>query len=52
MMPKALRLSVTPVSGTLAVLMQLAFDNSYARDLPGFYVAWQPTTVPTPRLVT
>ncbi len=27
------------------------FDNSYARDLPGFYVAWQPATVPAPRLL-
>ncbi len=28
-----------------------AFDNSYARDLPGFYTAWQPARVPAPRLV-
>jgi uncharacterized protein YdiU (UPF0061 family) len=28
-----------------------AFDNSYARDLPGFYVPWQPEAVPTPELV-
>ena len=28
-----------------------AFDNSYARELPGFYVASQPATVPTPRLL-
>ena len=27
------------------------FDNSYARDLPGFYVAHQPATVPAPRLL-
>ena len=28
-----------------------AFDNSYARELPGFYVPWQPATVPAPRLL-
>ena len=27
------------------------FDNSYARDLPGFAVAWQPAPVPAPRLL-
>ena len=27
------------------------FDNSYARDLPGFAVPWQPATVPAPRLL-
>jgi uncharacterized protein YdiU (UPF0061 family) len=27
------------------------FDNSYARDLPGFHVAWQPAEAPAPRLV-
>jgi len=28
-----------------------AFDNTYARELPGFYTAWQPATVPAPRLL-
>lgn len=28
-----------------------AFDNSYARDLPGFYVPWQPEAVQAPELV-
>jgi uncharacterized protein YdiU (UPF0061 family) len=28
-----------------------AFDNSYARDLPGFYVPWQPEPVATPQLL-
>ncbi len=32
-------------------MIPFAFDNSYARDLPGFYVASQPATVPTPRLL-
>jgi uncharacterized protein YdiU (UPF0061 family) len=27
------------------------FDNSFARDLEGFYVRWQPTAVPAPRLL-
>jgi uncharacterized protein YdiU (UPF0061 family) len=27
------------------------FDNSYARELEGLYVPWQPTPVPTPRLL-
>jgi len=31
--------------------MQLAFDNSFARDLPGFYVSWPPQRVPAPRLL-
>ena len=28
-----------------------AFDNSYARDLPGFYVDWQPAKAPAPVLL-
>jgi len=27
------------------------FDNSYARDLPGFYVAWEGAKVPAPELI-
>jgi uncharacterized protein YdiU (UPF0061 family) len=27
------------------------FDNSYARDLQGFYAPWQPAKVPAPRLL-
>jgi len=27
------------------------FDNTYARDLQGFYVPWQPTAAPAPRLL-
>ncbi|WP_298235448.1 YdiU family protein [uncultured Azohydromonas sp.] len=27
------------------------FDNTYARDLPGFYVPWKPATVTAPRLL-
>lgn len=32
-------------------LPAIAFDNSYARDLPGFSVAWKPATAPAPRLL-
>jgi uncharacterized protein YdiU (UPF0061 family) len=28
-----------------------AFDNTYARELAGLYVAWQPAAVPAPRLL-
>ncbi len=27
------------------------FDNSYARDLEGFYVPWQPAVAPEPRII-
>ncbi len=27
------------------------FDNTYARDLPGFYTSWQPARVPAPQLL-
>ena len=30
---------------------RFAFDNSYARELPGFYVPCQPQPAPTPRLL-
>ncbi|MFO1217846.1 MAG: YdiU family protein [Burkholderiaceae bacterium] len=30
---------------------QFAFDNTYARELPGTYVPWQPAVVPAPRLL-
>ena len=29
----------------------IKFDNSYARDLPGCYVAWPPAPVQSPRLL-
>ncbi|WKB55743.1 protein adenylyltransferase SelO [Eleftheria terrae] len=31
--------------------MSFRFDNTYARELPGFAVRWQPTAVPAPRLL-
>jgi uncharacterized protein YdiU (UPF0061 family) len=40
----SVRLSVMPAS-------PFQFDNSYARDLPGFSVPWQPATVPAPDLL-
>ena len=30
---------------------QFSFDNTYARELEGLYVAWQPVKVPEPRLL-
>lgn len=36
---------------TAAALPDFRFDNSYARDLPGFYVAQHPARVPAPRLL-
>lgn len=31
-------------------MMSFAFDNSFARELPSFYVKWEPDRVPSPRL--
>lgn len=31
--------------------IHIAFDNSYARELPGFYEPWEPARVRTPRLL-
>ena len=31
--------------------MHIAFDNTYARDLSGFYTRWQPAPVPAPKLL-
>lgn len=31
--------------------MTIAFDNSYARDLPGFYLDWQAAAAPAPRIL-
>ncbi len=36
---------------TVAAPVRFQFDNSYARDLEGFYVPWQPAAVPAPRLL-
>ncbi|HSB25723.1 MAG TPA: YdiU family protein [Burkholderiaceae bacterium] len=32
-------------------MLPFGFDNSYARELPGAYVAWRPAAVPAPRLL-
>ncbi len=34
-----------------AALPRLDFDNSWARELPGTFVPWQPARVPAPRLL-
>ena len=39
----------SPLAPSLSGLF--AFDNTYARDLQGFYAPWQPTAVPTPHLL-
>ena len=35
----------------MASVASFRFDNSFARELPGFYVPWQPAVVPAPRLL-
>jgi uncharacterized protein YdiU (UPF0061 family) len=37
--------------GTLGRMRSFGFDNTYARDLPGFYAPVQPASVPAPRLL-
>ncbi|WP_088282169.1 YdiU family protein [Ideonella sp. A 288] len=32
-------------------MLPFGFDNTYARDLPGLYVAWKPTPAPAPQLL-
>lgn len=32
-------------------MLQITFDNTYARELPGLYAAWQPATAPAPALL-
>lgn len=39
----------SPLAPSLSGLF--AFDNTYARDLQGFYAPWQPTAVSTPHLL-
>jgi uncharacterized protein YdiU (UPF0061 family) len=43
-LPDALASSAAPSAG-------FRFDNTYARELPGFYVAWKPAVVPAPKLL-
>jgi len=44
----AVRSVAAPVDGADALF---DFDNSYARELEGLYVPWQPAAAPAPRLV-
>ncbi len=32
-------------------MLHFGFDNTYARELPGLYIPWQPKAVPGPRLL-
>src|SRR5688572_1055003 len=34
-----------------ASLARFPFDNTYARELDGFYVAWKPEAPPAPRML-
>jgi uncharacterized protein YdiU (UPF0061 family) len=43
--------TASPVLPAASIGLRLPFDNSYARELAGTYVAWQPAAVPAPRLV-
>ena len=36
---------------SMASVASFRFDNSFARELPGFYVPWQPAVVPAPHLL-
>jgi len=38
-------------NGPNGMSVQFIFDNSYARDLQGLYLPWQPAQVPEPRLL-
>ncbi|CAG0951702.1 Protein adenylyltransferase SelO [Burkholderiales bacterium] len=35
----------------MATLAAFRFDNSFARELPGFYTPWRPVAAPAPRLL-
>ncbi len=39
------------VSAPAAGPLRFGFDNTYARELPGSFVAWQPAKAPAPRLL-
>jgi uncharacterized protein YdiU (UPF0061 family) len=45
--PETVKLASMPSLATPS----FRFDNSYARDLQGFYVPWKPAQVPAPRLL-
>jgi uncharacterized protein YdiU (UPF0061 family) len=52
--PVAAELLTSPPAGAAdasADLPRFAFDNSYARELDGTYVRWQPSPAPAPALV-
>ncbi len=40
-----------PTSALPPTLPKIDFDNTYARELEGFYAAWPPARVPDPKLV-
>ena len=44
-------MATTDLPTTLAALVPFRFDNTFARELPGFYVAQRPAAVRAPRLL-
>ena len=44
-------MTVATTSPPTAATAAFRFDNSFARDLPGFYEPWAPAVVPAPRLL-
>ena len=40
-----------PTCPLMSSFAAFRFDNSFARELPGLYVPWQPAAVPAPRLL-
>ncbi len=44
-------MSSQPMPDPAAGPPRFGFDNTYARELPGSFVAWQPARVPAPRLL-
>ncbi|MFA7506391.1 MAG: YdiU family protein [Burkholderiaceae bacterium] len=44
-------MSTPSISAPVASQPRFGFDNTYARELPGSYVAWQPAKAPSPRLL-
>ena len=50
-MPNVTHTNESDTNTTAPSAPVIPFDNTFARELEGFYVAWQPAQVPQPRLV-
>ena len=42
---------IAPIYQRMASLAAFRFDNSFARELGGFYTLWTPVAAPAPRLL-